>query len=321
MDDLHILIDKIQPHCILITETWLCDEIDGTFLSIPEYTIFRRDRGDGNDRHGGVMIAVKTHLNPIPVDVADGLEVLFVDLRVDGQHLRLGVAYRPPGYDASQNEQFTSCIDQCISRCNNFCIFGDFNFPNIDWKTYSSSSMQDTMFLNMINERSISQVISEPTRGSKILDLVLCSHEHLVSCVNVCENFSTSDHSYITCNINMKVEDKKIRKVIPSFRSADWDLMREYLATVDWDDLFGLCVGDCCAMYEHFVRMIREVLLFVPLVTVSPTKNAPWFNGCLQKLINKKKRKWNKYKKNRSLRNLRDYKNHCKLVEKKVAEY
>ncbi|GBN90169.1 hypothetical protein AVEN_34287-1 [Araneus ventricosus] len=57
---------------ILITETWLCEDIDSLELFDDRYLVFRRDRGSSTDscrRGGGVLIAVKKCFNPCILDL------------------------------------------------------------------------------------------------------------------------------------------------------------------------------------------------------------------------------------------------------------
>ncbi|GBM45831.1 putative RNA-directed DNA polymerase from transposon BS [Araneus ventricosus] len=57
---------------ILITETWLCVDIDSLELFDDRYLVFRRDRGSSSDscrRGGGVLIAVKKCFNPCILDL------------------------------------------------------------------------------------------------------------------------------------------------------------------------------------------------------------------------------------------------------------
>ena len=63
-DELCVLCNVYNYHVISIAESWLCDSILNTEISLPGYTIFRRDR----DRYGGgVLIFIKTELCPSAV--------------------------------------------------------------------------------------------------------------------------------------------------------------------------------------------------------------------------------------------------------------
>ena len=93
VDDLHILLHDIQPDCVLITETWLSNCHDSSILSLNNYNVFRKDRNNGEDSHGGVLIAVKSLYNPILVECNTNFEVIFIDLMHQNRRTRLCNVY------------------------------------------------------------------------------------------------------------------------------------------------------------------------------------------------------------------------------------
>ena len=54
---------------------------------------------------------------------------------------------------------------------------------------------------------------------------------------------------------------------------------------------------------------------FIPKAVKRNSHFNPWFNNYLQSLVNTKKRKWAKFRNNRSRRNKRDYNRYCKFVK------
>ena len=69
VDDLKVLTVTESPDMICISETWLKSEYPDKFLDLNGYIIFRKDRSDGNDAHGNVLIAVENHLSPISISI------------------------------------------------------------------------------------------------------------------------------------------------------------------------------------------------------------------------------------------------------------
>ena len=47
-----------------MTGTWLTNNHSDESLDLESFTIFRKDIDNGNDGHGGVLIAVRPKLNP-----------------------------------------------------------------------------------------------------------------------------------------------------------------------------------------------------------------------------------------------------------------
>ncbi|WP_141652272.1 hypothetical protein, partial [Bacteroides thetaiotaomicron] len=61
-------------------------------------------------------------------------------------------------------------------------IIGDFNYPSIDWYTYSSPTASIVPFLDFITSKHFNQLIDFPTRGKNILDFALCNSSLIKSC-------------------------------------------------------------------------------------------------------------------------------------------
>ncbi|GBL89413.1 hypothetical protein AVEN_225922-1 [Araneus ventricosus] len=86
---------------ILITETWLCDDIDSLELFDDRYLVFRRDRGSSSDscrRGEGVLIAVKKCFNPCILDLpGSDLEAVWLSIKLNHkQKMLVCVVYFPP---------------------------------------------------------------------------------------------------------------------------------------------------------------------------------------------------------------------------------
>ena len=89
VEDLKVLTVTESPDVICISETWLESEYPDQLLDLNGYIIFREDRSDGNDAHGGVLIAVKkkNHLNPMSISIETNHEVCFINCNVSGTKL------------------------------------------------------------------------------------------------------------------------------------------------------------------------------------------------------------------------------------------
>ena len=85
---------------------------------------------------------------------------------------------------------------------------GDFNHGNIKWDTLQSTGVEDQKLLCLVQDNFLTQHVLEPTRATRILDIVLSSHKELVDNVEIKEPFGSSDHNQMHFNINVK-SDKK----------------------------------------------------------------------------------------------------------------
>ena len=73
-------------------------------------------------------------------------------------------------------------IDQYAINYNSIIMVGDFNFSGMSW--HGADACEDTlcesMFRNLITEHQLQQLITKPTRGNAILDLVFVSNSIIV---------------------------------------------------------------------------------------------------------------------------------------------
>ena len=312
-----MLLTEVGPDIIMISETWLSTDVPDSHLMLNKYSIFRQDRDNGNNRHGGVMVAVLHDLNPLRVSGASDHEICFVDVTMDNESIRLGVVYRPPSASPATSSALYQEIARYVNVNMNVYLAGDINLPLIDWSDYIGCSQNDNLFIDFVNENGLYQHVSDPTRDNNILDLVLSNCETSLCNVAVHETFSQSDHCYITFEINHKIQLEN--KTVIDYKNADWELLRAHLATLDWDRIFSTN-NNVEEMWDSFRNIIQNMInLYIPVKTISSrSKNAPWFNNHLKRITRTKKRKWKKYKRWRTRRHLADYNRYCKYVHKEV---
>ena len=71
----------------------------------------------------------------------------------------------------------------------------------------------------MVHELNMIQHVRDPTRYHNILDLCLSPDDDSISNVGVKSHFSTSDHSYITLDINLPVRIEPSRRTYRDFNA------------------------------------------------------------------------------------------------------
>ena len=75
----------------------------------------------------------------------------------------LGVYYRPPNCQREIEEQIWR---QILARCktHRLVVVGDFNFPHIDWNSFSARGVDGAEFVRSIQEDFLKQYVDSPTR-------------------------------------------------------------------------------------------------------------------------------------------------------------
>ena len=78
--------------------------------------------------------------------------------------------------------------------------------------------------------------------------------------VGVLCNFSTSNHSYITLDINLPVRTMPPRRTYRDFNNVDYELLNVYVAIIDWDSHFNGYDNDCNVLHTAFQSIIDEMI-------------------------------------------------------------
>ena len=110
-------------------------------------------------------------------------------------HLLVGACYRSPSSTTEENMQLTKVVETSANNCA--LIFGDFNYPSIDWENLDADN-SSRYFLNLVTDSFRTQHVSSPTRGSNILDLVFTTEPGMVEEVQIRENLANCDHNILT---------------------------------------------------------------------------------------------------------------------------
>ena len=157
-----------------------------------QYHVFRCDR---LNRTGGGVCAlvsnlIKCHQIPFSGEChkflqASDCQIVCFDLCFKLTKYRMILVYRPPNVASprSQKQLQIAALTSILSILSNCgyttLIFGDFNMPDIDWKTnfVTRSNDVDTVFLKCMSELGMTQFVTNPTRISNsttenILDLI-----------------------------------------------------------------------------------------------------------------------------------------------------
>lgn len=177
------VISSSRSNILILTETWLNSNVsDAEVLTdLPEFNVYRNDRK--NSRRGGVLVAIHRGISCSIAHVTSDMESLWLIIRTPPVTVLLGVCYRPPQSNPNFCRHLNDTINHLVVKYPNarILLFGDFNYPDIDWQSLGTSSLtcntEAKNFIDVCLNFNLAQLVSEPTRTThataNTLDLIL----------------------------------------------------------------------------------------------------------------------------------------------------
>lgn len=277
IDELKCILANEKPDVVCICETHL-DLLNKDLLheyQIDQYNFFHKDRNNGK-KGGGVAMYVASQLDPVEVNLSESnMEILCVKLNVN--NVNIVTAYRPPKQSAQNDVTFYKILGETLKKANETVFLGDYNLPHIDWNNLTGVNEESHRMIEFILDNFLTQHVKEPTRERNILDLVITTHEDLISSLDVREHLSTSDHKMLDIRISANYTQCKSQTLMYDFKNANFDNLRASLS-----DLHGKLSGinDPSELWESFkLSVLENQNLHIPMKPKSEKHTSPpWFN-------------------------------------------
>jgi len=227
-----------------------------------EYVVFRRDR-QGREG-GGVCIFARKNLQitqPKFRKRLNAIEFVCIDIKLPKERIRFACVYRPP---SSGSPDYSAVLCELLNELSsvNYAVHvtGDFNFPGINWTSFTAGNPIAREFLDCVLQNGMSQFVTVPTRGENVLDLVLSNVDQGVFDISVTVPFLTSDHSMVFFRVHGCDASSNEPKFYRDFRGADYDLINGFLLSIDWNGLFADCLRDVQSYWNVFHAILTTVI-------------------------------------------------------------
>ena len=113
-------------------------------------------------------------------------------------------------------------------------IAGDMNFPGYDWvngclKPNCNYPTLTYQFVDLLDDLSLTQLVTRPTRGNNTLDLFITNNPSLVTACRVIPG--VSDHDAVLTELNIKpLRNKQTPRKIPLYKKADWEGLKKHIS-------------------------------------------------------------------------------------------
>ena len=253
---------------ICLCETFLNSSILNAEIFMPGFVVCRCDRADRPG--GGMCIYIKDSIMfEVCLSYSNSVCELLI-IKLDNPSLIIVAIYRPPSSLNSDFEDIitrtTQCFNEMPTPMPNIVVVGDFNLPNFNWDDPNTDCLISKVMCPFIDSFFLKQIVTKPTRGSNILDLVFC-HDDLIDSIDIVKT-SLSDHCILTINSFIPVVVNHSTSVINSpssvmeslnFNKCDWELLITSLCDIDWSVLLAdLSAIDCFNTFMTTVSIICQ---------------------------------------------------------------
>ena len=237
---------------IAVAETHLREEVQSREVHVKGFRLNRMDRAN-EVKKGGVALYIREDLSHMFGDVqgASVSNTEFLCMASTKMNLVVCVLYRPDGEEGltAAIEAIKSYVHERAPPLPNIIIMGDFNFPQIDWKTgiitgahrSGTEKRAAHALCEFAEDLCLLQVIDKPTRAQNILDLVFTNNEEIIHSWRVADT-DLGDHRMITVSIllpsveSQRCPDRGNRFSRLNFYSpkVNWQALSTDISHVEW---------------------------------------------------------------------------------------
>ena len=269
------------------------------------YSILEKNLGkDSTGR--GLMIYVKNGIEYQEIKLETEFSE-YISLKIINKqtNLFLTSVYRSPNSSKENNDKLMKLLSEIYRVSSTYkIIFGDFNFPNIDWNNYTCNNDTGYKFIEKIKDGYLISHVTEPTRfrssdRASLIDL-LTNDETNIENVEVHSPLGKSDHSYICFKCNFNIEQKKVKKEFFLYDKANYEQMR-YDLDKNWSE--KLIFNEVEENWKIFYNSLKDSIeKYVPKISKvvegkKYNKNGIHYDKRIVKKVKKKQRLWERIKK------------------------
>ena len=269
----------------------------------------------------GVVIYVKDAISADYYEILNDNEVcesVWCTLRIKTVNILMGGIYKSPSSNLDYHKNLNNLISQASNMVfDHLIILGDFNFPEINWETWSvnkSITHPSFLFVECVRDNYLSQHISGFTRYRQgqdpcCLDLLLTDNQTEIENLSLTSKLGASNHVSIFFEIPF-IGKKDVQTISrANYFKGDYTKIKNYLSIVDWNVMVEMNVENSWLFFQKHIKHCEEN--FIPKFGKTKDIQKPkWMDfNCVRK-VKKKYKAWKRFTYSRSYS---DYQNYCKL--------
>ena len=260
-----------------ISETWLNKNVPSNLICPDGYVIVRKDRADGR-RGGGVAIVCRNDWKIRPIISESNFECLWCEISTTNSKYYTASIYHPPDplYDESALLEYLSeSMEQILSELPTARIIlaGDVNHLPIK---------------DLSCQHNLQQLVNKPTRGERVLDVVLTNCPHLWRQPKVFKGLVRSDHMAIMVSPVTLSKPERKNVYFRDVRDHHKLLMEQRLNECDWSRVYSSTDANEAALLLNDTLSDLYDECF-PLIKVRmSTRDPPFMSPLVKHLCNKR---------------------------------
>eukprot|EP00117_Sycon_ciliatum_P042002 scpid30462/ scgid30624/ Probable RNA-directed DNA polymerase from transposon BS; Reverse transcriptase len=304
------LLHTASLDLLFLCETWFYQSLPDAAISIPGYSLLRKDR-DGA-RHsaigGGLAVYIRQSLMchfQRRTDLECKLEHICVEF-IESQNSRKNtfhMFYRPPHRSSAEKHDFfvsfQSTIANALSASGTTVILGDFNAKLRQWNATDVDTAEGKQLAGLLDDLALQQIVrntatrySATGSQSSLLDLVITDAEHRISDLEVLDPLS--DH----CPIIFKYLSGKHTpkhpppRFVPDYANTDFQSLRQKLSSLPLREcmLGASTIESAWWAWESCITQAIASCLAYRRVSSRRQQTKPWFTPHLHHLHRQKQR-------------------------------
>ena len=202
--------------------------------------------------------------------------------------------YRSPNSTKTNDDELCKWIE---GMRGTYMILGDFNLPDIRWKTGCAGAKGRRFLETTKNKFLIQHVETETHNSGNTLDLILSNKENMVSDVVMIGKLGKSDHHALMCSVEIGIKRLSDTRKFRDYRRANVDEMRRYMRKNWEEETRGMDVNGIWLLLKHSLESAENK--FVPLRKRKPTDEPKWMDSEVRAKIWEKRVAWNEWKRSR----------------------
>ena len=274
----------------VFTETW-CTEDSIESLDFCDFTMFHLIRKNCTRPSGGISIFVRKDIptTRLKVNVPSHIEIMYVSIRPKWlprsvSNIILCAIYYPgsnSSFAPNQSDIVGHLIETLQSFSNKyakplFIILGDFN---------------DLNFVDICETCNLKQVVNVPTRGNRILDLILTNaHNCFYTNPVTLPSIGNSDHLCVLYTPTNYIKQKDVKKkiLVRTFKKSGMIEFGAWIATFNWILLYRLQeVNDKVSYFSKIIWLKIDEIFPLQKIVISST-DKEWMTPLIKKLISQR---------------------------------